>query len=43
VDEDGRLNWEKASRFTIVDTQFLPPSAETLEHVFHDLARDSRR
>ena len=39
VDEDGRLNWEKASRFTIVDTQFLPPSAETLEHVFRDLTR----
>lgn len=39
VDEDGRLNWEKASRFTIIDTQFLPPSAETLEHVFRGLTR----
>jgi hypothetical protein len=37
VDEDGRLNWEKTSRFTIVDTQFLPPSKETLEQVFSHL------
>lgn len=43
VDEDGKLNWDKASRFTIVDTQFLPPSAETLQEVFRDLTRESRR
>ena len=34
VDEDGQLNWEKASRFVVVDTEFLPPSVETLAQVF---------
>lgn len=37
VDEDGKLNWEKSSKFVVVDTQFLPPSAETLEQVFANL------
>lgn len=37
VDEDGKLNWEKSSKFTVVDTQFLPPSAETLRQVFDNL------
>lgn len=43
VDEDGRLHWEKQSRFVVLDTQFLPPSAETLDQVFRDLTRDTRR
>jgi len=39
IDEDGKLNWERASKFTVVDTQFLPPSAETLEQVLNTFRR----
>lgn len=33
VDEAGQLNWESASRFRVIDSQFLPPSQEQLQEI----------
>ena len=39
VDEDGRMNWEEQERFVVIDSQFLPPSRETLSEVLRSFSR----
>jgi hypothetical protein len=33
IDEDGKLQWDEAERFTVIDTQLLPPSQDSLREV----------
>jgi hypothetical protein len=39
VDEDGRLNWNEQEQFTVIDSQYLPPSADTLREVVRSFTR----
>ena len=39
VDEDGRMNWNELEQFTVIDSQYLPPSAETLREVVRSFTR----
>src|SRR5579862_7831392 len=39
VDEDGRMDWEEQGQFTVIDSQFLPPSRDTLNEVLRPLNR----
>jgi hypothetical protein len=39
VDEDGRLNWNDQEQFTVIDSQYLPPSQDTLREVLRSFTR----
>jgi hypothetical protein len=39
VDEDGRLNWNDQEQFIVIDSQYLPPSQDTLREVLRSFTR----
>jgi len=39
VDENGRLNWNEQEHFTVIDSQYLPPSQDTLREVLKSFTR----